>query len=75
MAVLAWDFVHAGVHSMAEWNRLDHVIARRPRPLRQTNSRPAQDDQEHGKQQHYPVHAHDQACDSPKDAAAPPSDG
>src|SRR5271168_4468570 len=67
MAVLAGDFVHAGVYPMAEGNRLYDVVARRPRPLRQPDGCPAEDEGQHSKQQHYPVHAHDQACDNPKE--------
>ena len=40
MAVLAGNLVHAGMDAMAEWDRLDDIGTRRPRPLRQRDRAP-----------------------------------
>src|SRR5208337_4628139 len=62
MAVLAWNLVHPGVYAMTERYRLDYVRPWRPRPLRHCYRGPTKDEHRDGKQQHYAVHAHDQAC-------------
>jgi hypothetical protein len=63
MAVLAGDLVHTGMDAMAEWYRLDDIRTRRPGSLRQRDRSSAKDEHRDSKQQQYPVHAHDQACD------------
>ena len=71
MAVLAGDLVHAGMDAMAEWDRLDDIRTRRPGPLRQRDRSSAEDEHRDSKQQQYPVHAHDQACDNPNESLLP----
>ncbi len=63
MAELAGNLVHPGMDAMAERYRLDDIGTRRPGPLRQRDSGTAEDEHRDSKQQQYPVHAHDQACD------------
>ncbi len=63
MAIRTGNLVHPGVYSMAKWYRLNYVCPGRPWPLRQRDHCPSQDQHRQGKRQHYPVYAHDQACE------------
>jgi hypothetical protein len=60
MAVLARNFVDAGMHSMAERYRLNDVGPGSPRPLRQGDDGATHDEHQEGQREDYPVHADDQ---------------
>jgi hypothetical protein len=56
VTVLTGNFIYAGVDPMAEWNRLDHVGAWQPGPLRKRDDADSAEQQEGGQGQDSPVH-------------------
>jgi hypothetical protein len=62
MAVLARNFVHARMDTVAERNRLDDIGARQPWTLGYANRRDPQDEQQECERQHYAVHVHDESA-------------